>query len=141
MASGGQRAQGAVAQLGERWLCKPEVVGSRPISSTGPKDLDKRLEGPPRSLTTEERESVQMLATHASREVRTSNFAGEKKFDACLRDTVKLERAHGGCPGDERRRRTWTAAKSSREPLTGCDLEVSEWDNPAGHTCQPSVNS
>jgi hypothetical protein len=25
---------GAVAQLGERWLCKPEVVGSIPISST-----------------------------------------------------------------------------------------------------------
>jgi hypothetical protein len=27
---------GAVAQLGERGLCKPEVVGSNPISSTGP---------------------------------------------------------------------------------------------------------
>ena len=26
--------QGAVAQLGERGLCKPEVVGSIPISST-----------------------------------------------------------------------------------------------------------
>jgi hypothetical protein len=25
---------GAVAQLGERGLCKPEVVGSNPISST-----------------------------------------------------------------------------------------------------------
>ena len=29
-----QAADGAVAQLGERWLCKPEVVGSIPISST-----------------------------------------------------------------------------------------------------------
>jgi hypothetical protein len=27
-------ASGAVAQLGERRLCKPEVVGSTPISST-----------------------------------------------------------------------------------------------------------
>ena len=27
-------AKGAVAQLGERWLCKPEVTGSRPVSST-----------------------------------------------------------------------------------------------------------
>ena len=27
---------GAVAQLGERGLCKPEVVGSNPISSTTP---------------------------------------------------------------------------------------------------------
>ena len=25
---------GAVAQLGERWLCKPEVTGSIPVSST-----------------------------------------------------------------------------------------------------------
>ena len=27
-------SEGAVAQLGERGLCKPEVVGSIPISST-----------------------------------------------------------------------------------------------------------
>ena len=25
------------------------------------------------------------------------------QFDACLRDKVKLQRAHGGCSGDERR--------------------------------------
>ena len=30
----GRRATGAVAQLGERRLCKPQVVGSSPISST-----------------------------------------------------------------------------------------------------------
>jgi hypothetical protein len=47
-----------------------------------------------------------------------------------LGDKVKLQRAHGGCLGDERRRRTWTAAKSSGEPLTGSDPEISEWDNP-----------
>ena len=39
-------------------------------------------------------------------------------------------RAHGGYLGDERRRRTWTAAKSSGELLTNCDPEISEWDNP-----------
>ena len=44
---------------------------------------------------------------------------------------VKLRRAHGGCLGDQRRRRTWTAAKSSGEPLTGCDPEISEWGNPS----------
>jgi hypothetical protein len=44
--------------------------------------------------------------------------------------TVKLRRAHGGCLGNERRRRTRTAAKSSGKPLTGCDPEVSEWGNP-----------
>lgn len=31
-----KRDAGAVAQLGERGLCKPEVVGSIPISSTNP---------------------------------------------------------------------------------------------------------
>ena len=52
------------------------------------------------------------------------------QLDACLRDMVKLQRAHGGCLGDERRRRTWTAAKSSGKPLAGRDPEISEWDNP-----------
>ena len=44
--------------------------------------------------------------------------------------TVKLRRAHGGCLGDERRRRTWTAAISPGEPLAGFDPGISEWDNP-----------
>ena len=35
----GQDAYGAVAQLGERGLCKPEVVGSIPISSTNIRTL------------------------------------------------------------------------------------------------------
>jgi hypothetical protein len=60
--------------------------------------------------------------------LRLSNSGRE--FDACLRGTVKLQRAHGGCLGDQRRRRTWTAAKSSGEPLTGFDPEISEWGNP-----------
>ena len=57
-----------------------------------------------------------------------------RELDACLRDTVKLERAHGGCLGSQRRRRTWAAAISSGEPLTGFDPEISEWGNPAGST-------
>ncbi len=60
--------------------------------------------------------------------IRSSNPVCE--FDACLRGTVKLRRAHGGCLGDERRRRTWTAAKSHDEPLTGRDSWISEWGNP-----------
>ena len=51
--------------------------------------------------------------------IRSSNPACE--LDACLRDTVKLQRAHGGCLGKERRRRTWTAAKSYGESLTDRD--------------------
>jgi hypothetical protein len=62
------------------------------------------------------------------RVARESSAACE--LDTCLRGMVKLERAHGGCLGVERRRRTWTAAISSGEPLTGFDPEISEWDNP-----------
>ena len=43
---------GAVAQSGERWLCKPEVVGSIPISSTTDSGVRERarqgdIESPP----------------------------------------------------------------------------------------------
>jgi hypothetical protein len=71
---------------------------------------------------------VKEIAAGARTESRQSNSGRE--LDACLRGTVKLRRAHGGCLGDQRRRRTWTAAKSSGEPLTGFDPEISEWGNP-----------
>jgi hypothetical protein len=38
-------SEGAVAQLGERGLCKPEVVGSIPISSTRTSTLDHLMAG------------------------------------------------------------------------------------------------
>ena len=44
---------------------------------------------------------------------------------------VKLLRAHGGCLGIRKRRRTWLAAKSFGEPQAGVDPEISEWGNPA----------
>ena len=44
---------------------------------------------------------------------------------------VKLLRADGGCLGIDRRRRTWKAAISFGELLTGFDPEDSEWGNPA----------
>ena len=56
--------------------------------------------------------------------------SGAHEIDMCLRGMVKLERAYGGCLGVERRRRTWTAAISFGEPLTGFDPKISEWDNP-----------
>jgi hypothetical protein len=49
--------------------------------------------------------------------------------ETCLRDTVKLERAHGGCLGVERRRRTWIAAKSSGKLRTSVEPEISESGN------------
>ena len=69
-----------------------------------------------------------MLARERANEIHNSNPVCE--LDACLRDTVKLQRAHGGCLGNERRRRTWTAAKSCGKPLTGRDPQISEWGNP-----------
>ena len=40
-----RRIDGAVAQLGERGLCKPEVVGSNPISSTTASEKCGELSG------------------------------------------------------------------------------------------------
>ena len=62
-------------------------------------------------------------------------------LDACLRDKAKLRRAYGGCLGSQRRRRTWTAAKSSGEPLTGFDPEISEWGNPGPSWSERTVNT
>jgi hypothetical protein len=45
---------------------------------------------------------------------------------------VKLLRAHGGCLGRRRRRKTWQAAISFGEPQAGFDPEISEWGNPRG---------
>ena len=54
---------------------------------------------------------------------------GELRYETCLRDTVKLERAHGECLGVERRRRTWIAAKSFGELRTSVDPKISESGN------------
>src|SRR5689334_148270 len=45
---------------------------------------------------------------------------------------VKLLRAYGGCLGNQRRRRTWQAAKSCGESRAGSDPQMSEWGNPIG---------
>jgi hypothetical protein len=49
---------GAVAQLGERGLCKPEVVGSIPISSTilelGSRVMSTEMRRPARSMAAED---------------------------------------------------------------------------------------
>ena len=45
---------------------------------------------------------------------------------------VKLLRAHGGCLGIRRRRRTWSAAISFGELQASADPKISEWENPAG---------
>ena len=47
---------------------------------------------------------------------------------------AKRIRAHDGCLGIGRRRRTRKTATILGEPSTGFDPGVSEWDNPAGAT-------
>ena len=44
----------------------------------------------------------------------------------------KMRRAHGGCLGTGRRRRTWQAAISRGEAQTAPDPRISEWGNPPG---------
>jgi hypothetical protein len=72
------------------------------------------------------------MRSHAWREIvhRMLGFQSEK---ACAHagGCGKERRARGGCLGDGRRGRAWTAATSSGEPLTGCEPEVPEWENPA----------
>jgi hypothetical protein len=43
----------------------------------------------------------------------------------------KLGRAHGGCLGTKRRRRTWQTAISNGELYASIDPLISEWGNPA----------
>ena len=50
---------------------------------------------------------------------------------------IKLTRAHGGRLGSQRRRRTWAAAISFGEPLTGFDPKISEWENPMAMSHEP----
>ena len=57
----------------------------------------------------------------------------------CLRYTVKLLRAYGGCLGIKRRRRTWAAAKSPGKPLTGIDPGISESANRLGLSQVPAA--
>src|SRR5438552_16649268 len=64
-------------------------------------------------------------------------LCAECKFRAGVRAAVgrvnfmvKLLRAHGGCLGRSRRRRTWQAAISLGEPQAGFDPGISEWGNP-----------
>ena len=135
--------------MGERWLCKPEVVGSIPISSTIQDfhPLRAGVGGASRlcSLTTESAQSqtsslqratswwiVSSKGSKRKRGARGSTLESRARLEACLRDKAKLQRAYGGCLGSQRRRRTWIAAISSGEPLTGPDPEISEWGNPTG---------
>ena len=59
----------------------------------------------------------------------------------------KLLRANGGCLGIGRRRRTWQAAISFGESLTGFDPEISSgggnsaWDRGTDHSTIPNFKT
>jgi hypothetical protein len=55
---------------------------------------------------------------------------GVSGWEARVNFMVKLLRAHGGCLGTSRRRRTWQAAKSRGEEQASYDPRISEWGNP-----------
>jgi hypothetical protein len=57
---------------------------------------------------------------------------GTNKVSRDTENQVKLQRAHGGCLGTRRRRRTWKPAKSHGELDSSVDPWISEWGNPAG---------
>jgi hypothetical protein len=103
---------GAVAQLGERGLCKPEVVGSIPISSTIGHEFQRvaivRLAGfgrSTRSLTTESFNvpcsSVTLSMSRVNLE--TSFPVGPREGSVRKTVLVKLIRACGECLGGRRR--------------------------------------
>jgi hypothetical protein len=62
-------------------------------------------------------------------ECKTHEKIGRKELSS-LHHVEKLLRAHGGCLGAKRRRRTWDTAKSLGKPCTGVDPGMSEWGNP-----------
>ena len=101
---------------------------------------ERKLEGARHAQIVQVDEAVtQRMRRFAVRILRVTSETDPKErelrrkvLDACLRDKAKLHRAYGGCLGSQRRRRTWTAAISPGEPLTGHDPGISEWGNPNG---------
>ena len=53
-----------------------------------------------------------------------------REHDAMTSESEKRAKAHGGCLGSRRRRRTRQAAKVCGEARTAVDPQVSEWGNP-----------
>jgi hypothetical protein len=97
-----QAARGAVAQLGERRLCKPQVVGSSPISSTISLPGGTRT-GFPRSPL-----RIREIRRGRSRSIFENRIGCNENAnilqDSRLRNFMaKLLRVNGECLGAERR--------------------------------------
>jgi hypothetical protein len=100
---------GAVAQLGERELCKLEVVGSIPISST---NLRSRamLDVSCRSRQTTSKIALAVGEPEvSSRRILDNRILSDREVHFCVNRgcspivEIKLLRAYGGCLGARRR--------------------------------------
>jgi hypothetical protein len=103
---------------GSQSKCKRAMSRMRPIELLGVRWFNRGFA---------DREKSRFLAS-----LGMTNF--ERGWAAVCRVNfmVKLLRAHGGCLGRSRRRRTWQAAISLGEPQAGFDPGISEWGNPRG---------
>ena len=110
------RKLGAVAQLGERQLCKLDVVGSNPISST-PNGSSRSAWTRSLKSPYEGQEVIQFQlrnCSHLRSAAKSGDLSLDLEFPECLeplrwREAVseievnKLLRACGGCLGAKRR--------------------------------------
>ena len=100
-------------------LCKQNVAGSNPTTST------KQYQALFSIFDNRKLETKENYNSYTREEVSQGKAGGNTYI-------AKRIRAHDGCLGIGRRRRTRKTATSSGEPSTGFDPEVSEWGNPAG---------
>ena len=112
--SRGSTLAGAIAQLGERLLCKQEVTGSIPVGST------RILQNAAPSAIAPPCVLFRLLFNNSEevewvRDCITSAYCDARAGDSAHRYRVKRLSACGGCLGDDRRRRTLQPAISFGE--------------------------
>ena len=91
-----------------------------------------RMEGKTQTnLRTLKHKKVQFTWKNQKQERGYSEKAPRREAAGLAPVRDKYRRAHGGCLGSRRRRRTRQAAKSRGEARTAYDPRVSEWGNPS----------
>ena len=109
---------GGITQLVECLLCKQNVAGSNPTTSTSYSRIS----------------SVLSFFDNWQLEIKENYNSYIETEEVSVRFLAKRIRAHDGCLGIRRRRRTYKAATSLGEPPKGIDPGISEWGNPAAVT-------
>ena len=106
----------------ERLLCKQDVSGSSPLTSTRTKEKIQHQHE--KSENAGEKTPVKYLENCIR--IDTQKQSRKKYFRAKLPKKVKLQRANGGYLGTQRRRRTWRPTIRSGELEASIEPEVSE---------------